>query len=341
MAARKPAAARETRTGPQRLTRPNTGGEILLLAGPTACGKSDVALELALRLRGEIVSVDSMQVYRGMDVGTAKPAAEVRDRVHHHLLDVANPSETFSAARFLELASAAVGDIHSRSRLALLCGGTGLYFKAWTDGLDDTPPSDPVLRGVLEQTPLQRFLQELDAADPAAASRIDRRNPRRVIRAVEVLRLRGIRHRGRKASWGSAPHEKLGRVDGAGEDRVASNVILCLDRDSADLRRRIDARVDAMFAAGLVAETRRLIDLGLQHNATCLQALGYRQVLEHLEGTRSLAETISEVKLKTWRFAKRQRTWFRHQANARWINVPAGETAAETARRVESAWREV
>ena len=173
----------------------------LLLAGPTAVGKSEIALLLAEKLGGEIISVDSMQVYRGLDIGTAKPSPAARARVPHHLIDVVDLTEPFDAAQFLRLAHRAVADIQGRGRLPILCGGTGLYFKAFLEGLGQAPPADAALRAALEATPLPELLRELAERDPATYERIDRQNPRRVIRAIEVIRLTGKPFSAQRADW--------------------------------------------------------------------------------------------------------------------------------------------
>jgi tRNA dimethylallyltransferase len=271
----------------------------LLIAGPTAVGKTEVALQLAERLGGEIISVDSMQVYRGLDIGTAKPAAEERARVPHHLIDILEPQETFDAAQFVRRASDAVADIRSRKRLPILCGGTGLYFKAWLEGIGQAPSGDPALRAQLEQLPLDTLLNELRKADPETFDRIDQKNPRRVIRAIEVIRLTGKPFSQQRARRPAKPAP-----------------FFVLQRDRADLHRRIDQRVDQMFARGLIEETKRAAN-----NPAARVALGYRQVIEHLEGKRSLTETIALVKLRTRQYAKRQLTWFRHQAEAEWVDA--------------------
>src|SRR5262245_22218552 len=159
---------------------------LLRLAGPTAVGKSELALRLAEKLNGEIVSVDSMQVYRGLEIGTAKPSVEDRARVPHHLIDVVDLTESFDAAQFVRLANEAVAGIRARNRLPILCGGTGLYFKAFLQGLGEAPAANPTLRAELEATPLPQLLEELAMSDPASYEQIDRQNKRRVIRAVEV-----------------------------------------------------------------------------------------------------------------------------------------------------------
>ncbi len=298
----------------------------LYLAGPTASGKSAVALALAEQLGGEIISVDSMQVYRGLDVGTAKPGPAERARVPHHLIDVVDPDQPFSAADFVRLARAAVVEIERRRRVPVFCGGTGLYFKAWLEGLGEAPAPDPALRAVLEATPLPVLLEELRAGDPETFARIDRANPRRVVRAVEVLRLTGRPWSAQRAAWESPPAGSAG----------PAGVVFGLRRSPADLRARIEARVETMFAAGLVEETRGLLERGLARNRTALQALGYRQVVEHLQGQRGLAETIALVKRKTWQFARRQLTWFRHQLPMYWLDVAPEEPPEVTARRILS-----
>jgi tRNA dimethylallyltransferase len=173
----------------------------VFLAGATAVGKSAVALALAQRLGGEIISVDSMQVYRGMDIGVAKPSVAEQGRVPHHGIDVASLSESFDASRFVALAKKAVREIEGRGRVPIFCGGTGLYFRAYLEGLGDAPPSDPALRAELSAVPLAQLLEELQSGDPEAFERIDRHNTRRVIRAVEVIRLTGKPFSAQRAAW--------------------------------------------------------------------------------------------------------------------------------------------
>jgi tRNA dimethylallyltransferase len=286
----------------------------LFLAGPTASGKSAIALALAERLGGEIITVDSMQVYRGLDIGTAKPSAAEQAAVPHHLLDVAELHEPFDAAKFVALAQRAVADLQARGRVAVFCGGTGLYFKAFLAGLGDAPPSEAALRAELEATPLAMLLQELAQCDPATFARIDQQNPRRVVRAVEVIRLTGKPFSAQRAAW----------------DKPAAP-IFALQRTTGDLHARIHQRVDAMFAAGLVEETRRLLAAGLAENPTAMQAIGYRQVVEHLRGERSLPATVELVKIKTRQFAKRQMTWLRRQLQPAWIELAADADPATVA----------
>lgn len=285
----------------------------IFLAGPTAVGKSEIALMLAEKIGGEIISVDSMQVYRGLDIGTAKPSAEERARVRHHLIDVVDLTEPFDAARFVQWSNAAAVEIQSRGRVPIFCGGTGFYFKAFLEGLGEAPSSNEQLRAELEAMPLEELLKELAEKDPETFEKIDRKNPRRVIRAVEVIRLTGRKFSEQRADWKKSPQSTV--------RSPRSNAVIGLARESADLRSRIDERVDVMFARGLVEETRGLLEGGLAQNKTAMQALGYRQVVEHLRGEHSLPETIELVKIKTRQFAKRQMTWFRRQLNVRWIQL--------------------
>ncbi len=297
-------------------------------------GKSAVALALAEKLGGEIISVDSMQVYRGLDIGTAKPSAAEQARVPHHLIDVAELTEAFDAAKFVTRAQQAVTDIQSRGRVPIFCGGTGLYFKAFRDGLGEAPPSDEKVRAELEAAPLAELLRELEQRDPATFARIDRQNPRRVVRALEVIRLTGRPFSTQRAQWGEPAAEPNPQPDGS-RGRSPHQVI-CFTRQAPDLHTRINLRVDEMFARGLVAETRHLLERGLEQNKTAMQAIGYRQVVEHLRGERSLSDTIELVKIKTRQFAKRQLTWFRKHASAQWIELKPQDSAETIAALVQA-----
>ena len=291
----------------------------LLLAGPTAVGKSAIALLLAERLGGEIVSVDSMQVYRGMDIGTAKPSLADRTRVPHHVIDVVELTESFDVVRFVQLAHRAVADNQSRGRVPILCGGTGLYFKAFLHGVGEATPADAALRALLDATPLPELLRELAERDPVTHERIKHQDFRRVRRAIEVIRLTGKPFSAQRANW-----------DHATRSAHEAASFLGFARSPADLHQRISARVDAMFGQGLVAETEQLLQRGLAQNETAMQALGYRQIVEHLRGERSLADTIELVKLRTRQYAKRQMTWFRRQLQLTWINLEP-QSSAEAA----------
>jgi tRNA dimethylallyltransferase len=324
-------------------------GRPILLAGPTAVGKSEIALRLAEQIGGEIISADSMQVYRGLDLGTAKPPPADRARVPHHLIDICDLTESFDAAQFARLAHHAAVEIRSRGRVPVLCGGTGFYFKAFLEGLGEAPPADAKLRAELEAAPLEKLLDELRGHDPAAFEKIDKQNPRRVIRAVEVIRLTGKPFSAQQSRWGETTGKPQGQNETSGsrgrsphqlkaspaccteasEPRPVTCHFFCFTRSPDDLHARINARVDAMFARGLVDETRELLKHGLAENKTAMQAIGYRQVVDYLRGEprklSGLPETIELVKIRTRQFAKRQLTWFRAQKGAQWIELKPGD----------------
>ena len=297
----------------------------LFIAGPTAVGKSEIALRLAEQRDGELISTDSMQVYRGLDIGTAKPTPAERARIPHHLLDVCDLNDPFDAAQFVRRARQAVAEIQARGRVPIFCGGTGLYFKAFVSGLGEAPATDSALRAELEAAPFESLLHELRERDPVAYEKIDKQNPRRVIRAVEVIRLTGRKFSEQRAEWktpAALPVEKNS---------------YCFTRPPADLHARINARVDAMFARGLVEETSALLERGLDLNPTALQAIGYRQVAEYLRGEHSLEETVELVKIRTRQFAKRQLTWFRRHGNMKWIELNPSEPLEDIVKRLMPA----
>ncbi len=312
----------------------------VFLAGPTAVGKSAVALALAEMIGGEIITVESMQVYRGLDIGTAKPTPAERARVPHHLIDVCDLHEAFDAAQFISLAQRAVAEIQSRGKTPVFCGGTGLYFKAFLAGLGEAPPSDEKLRAELAATPLETLLAELREKDLESFEQIDRNNPRRVIRAVAVIRLTGKPFSAQKSRWGETPGEPASPATSGSRGRsphqsnLRAEKFFCFMRPAEDLHRRINVRVDEMFARGLVNETRGLLQHGLAENKFAMQAIGYRQVVEHLRGERGLAATIDLVKSRTRQFAKRQLTWFRRHGNCEWIEFKPDETVEETVAKI-------
>jgi tRNA dimethylallyltransferase len=262
-------------------------------------------LELAELLNGEIISVDSMQVYRGLDIGTAKASPAEQERVRHHLVDVVDLRQGFDAAQFVSRASTALQEIRARGRRPIFCGGTGLYFKAYLEGLGEAPPRDAKVRAELEARPLPELLEELQRADPATYDAIDRQNPRRVVRALEVIRLTGRPFSQQRALWQPASGPR----------------IMWLTRPPGELLERIHQRVEEMFRRGLVAETESLLRHGLAENPTALQALGYRQVVDHLRGKLGLPETIELVKIRTRQYAKRQRTWFQRQLRLEQVSL--------------------
>jgi tRNA dimethylallyltransferase len=284
--------------------------DALLIAGPTAVGKSEIAFQLAKDLNGEIISVDSMQVYRGMDIGTAKPSKKQQAEIPHHLIDIVDLNEPFNAAVFVELAGKAFAQIKERGALPIFCGGTGLYYKALIDGLGDAPPGNKDLRAEIECASNEQLLGELARVDPVTFQRIDQHNRRRLIRAVEVIRLTSKPYSIQRADWRNA------------SDRISKQTkLLGLTRPPPELHSRIESRVKSMFRQGLVKETESLLARGLSDNPTAMQALGYRQAVDYLNGERSLSETIELVKTRTRQFAKRQMTWFKRQAAVEWISL--------------------
>ena len=290
----------------------------IFIAGPTAVGNSEIALRLAEKIGGEIISVDSMQVYRGLGIGTAKPSPAERAKVPHHLIDVCDLTKAFDAAQFIRHAQTAVAEIQSRNKTPIFCGGTGLYFKAFLEGLGEATATDANVRAELEAAPLEKLLEELQERDPATFEKIDRQNPRRVVRAVEVIRLTGKKFSEQRSNWN--PESRIQNPESR---------FICFIRASSDLQKRIDRRVDEMFRRGLVAETEQLLKHGLAENKFAMQAIGYRQVVEHLQGERDLAATIELVKIRTRQFAKRQLTWFRRHGNCEWMELKSDNSVDE------------
>ena len=274
------------------------------LVGPTASGKSAVALALAPLIDGEIVSVDSVQVYQGLDIGSAKPTRDEQERIPHHLLDVSAVRERFDAARFVTLAREAVASIRKRGKTPIFCGGTGLYLHAYLHGLGEAPAGDARLRQELASFSLDEQLEQLRRLDPESFERIDRRNPRRVERALEVVLLTGKPFSESRADWASS--------------REQGPLFYGIAWDKELLWRRIESRAETMMSAGLVEETRAAIAEGLLENLSAAHAIGYRQAIEFLEGRWKHPELIEEIVLRTRQFAKRQMTWFRGKANVAW-----------------------
>lgn len=296
-----------------------------VLAGPTASGKTAAGIVLARLLDGEVVSLDSMAVYRGMDIGTAKPTPAEQSQVRHHLIDVADPWDDYSIADYLTAAEACCREIVSRGKTPVFVGGTGLYLRGLLRGLCDTPAADWAIRQRLqlevEQLGEQALHDRLAQVDPPTAARLHPHDTRRVIRALEVFETTGQPL--------SAFHEQQPLPPG---DRPRCVAWLSPPRDW--IHHRIDTRVERMFEQGLVDEVRRLLanDRPLSHTAS--QALGYREVLEHLQGGMTLAECVTAVQQHTRQFAKRQHTWFRNLAECEPVSMAGGETAEELADRI-------
>jgi tRNA dimethylallyltransferase len=288
---------------------------LLVILGPTAVGKSRVAVDLALRLDGEIISGDSIQVYRGFDIGTDKPGPEARRGVPHHLLDIVGPEVQYTAADFVRDALAAARGIAARERLPIVAGGTGLYLKALLDGLFPGPGRDPAVREALEaeagRLGLDALFRRLEAADPEYAGKIRSRDRVRIIRALEVLATTG-----RPIS----EHFRETRSPLAGWTVLQ----LGLKLDRGPLCKRIDDRVERMFARGLVDEVHGLLARGVPGTAPAFKALGYSHVIRLLRGEISRDEAVALTKIDTRQYAKRQMTWFRKMAGVAWFSPDDG-----------------
>ncbi len=285
---------------------------VILLAGPTAVGKTQLALEIAHRLGTEIINCDSMQVYRYMEIGTAKPTPEERALVPHHLLDVADPDEPFDAARYAELARPVIESLQNRGKMPLVVGGTGLYMKVLTRGICPAAPRDPAireqLRRELEEHGLERLHQELGRVDPEAGRRLHPHDRQRVLRALEVQRLTGI-----PLSCWQSQHRF--------QQTIYRTVKIFLYRDRNVLYERINRRVRQMLEQGLVAEVRRLLAMGYGPELKSMQAVGYKQLAAHLLGACPLASAVSDMERATRHYARRQLTWFRGDSEFRWVQA--------------------
>ena len=285
---------------------------IVCVVGPTACGKTTLGVLLAKRYGGEVVSADSMQIYRRMDIGTAKPTRAEMRGVPHHMLDVADPEEDFSVARYVELAARCVDDILARGRLPIVAGGTGLYIDSLLSGRTFArfDPDSP-LRRELEEELARRggaaLLEELARVDPDTAARLHPNDGKRIVRALEVYRSTGTTLTAHNAMTRSLPP----RYD-------ALTLTLAFQRRE-DMWDRIDRRVDRMMADGLAEEVRALLDSGVPDRCTAMQAIGYKEMAAALRGDRDTARAAEEIKLRSRQYAKRQLTWFRRNPDARWL----------------------
>jgi tRNA dimethylallyltransferase len=310
------------------VTSPDDPVDCWYLTGATAVGKTGVGLALAAELRAEVISLDSMAIYRGMDIGTAKPSREQQARTPHHLLDIVAPHEEYSVAQYVAAAREKIGEIRARGREVLFVGGTPLYLKALLRGLFDGPAADWPLRREIEAEVAEvgpRALHErLQQVDPVAASLIHPHDTRRMIRALEVFRATGepISHLQVQFEEGRAPE--------------ACRVFV-LRRPRPEQQARINARVEEMLSRGLAAEVERLVADGPGLGRTAGQAVGYREMIEHLAGRLTLAGAEARIKTRTRRFAKRQETWFRGLSECRFVDLEGDADAIDVARQLVRA----
>jgi tRNA dimethylallyltransferase len=283
--------------------------KIVIIVGPTGVGKSAMAVALALRCRGEIINADAMQVYRHMDIGTAKPSQEERQGIEHHLIDVVDPDEEFSAARFAELATAKIQEINSREHRAIVAGGTGLYIKALTRGLFKGPGADPALREKyrdrISRFGLDSLYRELRDRDAESAARIHPNDSVRIIRALEILEITGepIAVKQNAHAFGDEPYAALK---------------IGLKMDRTPLYDRINSRCRGMVSRGLIEEVKELLQRGYHENLKPMQALGYKQIVRYLKGECELDAALEDMSMQTRRYAKRQSTWFRADQEIEW-----------------------
>ena len=284
---------------------------LICLLGPTAVGKTEIAIQLAQRLNAEIISVDSRQIYRQMDIGTAKPTPEEKQAARHHLIDCVDISEPFSVADYQSLADTAIADIQNRGKRVLLVGGAGLYFRVIVDGLFKGPGADPALRKRLEieaaQFGVDALHDRLRVCDPESADRIHPNNIVRVIRALEVYELTGTPMSELQQQW----HLEKQRYP-----FIAFGITM----PRALLYRRIEQRVDVMLANGLIAEVESLLAVGYSRDTIALRSFGYKELIAYLDGDCTYLEAISQLKQNTRRFAKRQLTWFRKDTRIEWLD---------------------
>lgn len=288
--------------------------EPIYLVGPTAVGKTDIAVELAKQCNGEIIGADAFQIYRGLDILTAKPDRAALSQANHHLIGVIDPKMTFDVAQFRALALKLMAEVVARGRKPIITGGTGLYVRALTHGLSDLPGADPDLRSELAAEPLGTLVRRLEELDPTAAQRIDRQNPRRVIRAIEVCLLSGKPFSSFHEEWNSTP--------------TARGVFL--SRPRAELYDRINRRTELMFESGVVDEVRAMGEIG----TTAAQTIGFREIRSLIEGKTGQAECVAQIQQQTRNYAKRQMTWFRREVHFHAMEVAPECVARELALRV-------
>ena len=302
--------------------------DLICIAGPTASGKTGLAVSLAKALDAEVVSCDSMQIYRGMDIGTAKPDAAEMDGVPHHLLDVAEPGEDFSVGRYVKLADAAIADVHSRGKIAIVCGGTGLYMDSLVKGETFAAPSRPAQREYVEHIAEEKGVayvyEMLKEADPETAERLHLSDRKRIIRAMEVFLITGM-----PLSW----HNEQSKKRPPKYDPLWLGLNF---RDRAKLYARVDRRVDQMLEKGLEAEVRALLDRGVDPKTTAMQAIGYKEMAAAIRGECTVRQAAERIKQASRNYAKRQLTWFRRNEAIHWLYVDESKSLPEEAMRLLS-----
>ncbi len=290
--------------------------KIVAIAGPTASGKTALALKIAERFDGEVVSCDSMQIYRHMDVGTAKPSIEEMERVPHHMIDIVEPSENYSVADFVEKARECIDDIIDRGKLPVLAGGTGLYMDSIIENIEFGDfGSDQEFRREMERLAAQQGNEAvhklLEEKDPEAAEKIHPNNVRRVIRALEVCRLTG-------KTFTQVNMESR-------RQKMYDALIFAIDTEREVLYERINARVDRMLEEGLFEEVQGLKSMGIRKEHTAMQAIGYKELMEVLDGECGFDEAVEKIKQESRRYAKRQLTWFKRNKDIHWVSVASDE----------------
>jgi len=290
----------------------------IIILGPTAVGKSKLAIELAQKINGEIISADSMQVYRGMDIGTAKPTADEQEGIPHHLINVKNPDEEWTVFAFVEQTNKLIAEISKRCKTPIVIGGTGLYLWSLLEGYAfPIAPSDKKIREKLEKTPLPTLYSLLSTVDPKAAQKINSNDKKRIVRALEVYELTGKRMselQELRAQNTEHPSTSLG----AG--RAQEYILIGLTLPREQLYERINNRVEQMIKKGLIDEVKELLNKGYSKDLPSFQALGYKEVAEYLGGKWSKEEMIKELKKRTRHFARRQMTWFKRFKNVKWFD---------------------
>lgn len=298
---------------------------VVVIVGPTAVGKSRIAVEVAKAFETEVLTADSRQVYRGMDVGTDKPASEERQAVPHRLIDLVDPDESFNAGLYRRQAIDEIERLYRDCRLPLVVGGTGLYVRTLLKGLCDAPQADPIMRKALRQEAedqgYDRLYARLVDVDPVIAARLHPRDESKVIRALEVYQLSGRRMSEFQQEHGFA-------------ERPFATLMIGLNRDRDVLYRRIEGRIDWQLAHGLIEETKQLLAQGYRRDSAAMKGLGYRQVAEHLAGEYDAAEMVRRFKRDTRHFSKRQMTWFRKEPGIQWLMIEEPEPVQHTTTRV-------